>query len=72
MVLWDEDLWLLTKEEFLQLPDGTELTSIMGNKKIKGQDPVNFDSRYGHLAYGVYDPLNHELKDLFLIFLLKN
>lgn len=72
MVFWENDLWLLTREEFHQLPNGTELTSIMGDKRVKGQDSFNFDSRYGYLAYGVHDPFNHELKDLFLIFALKN
>lgn len=73
MVRWteDADLWLLTREEFLQLPDGTELTSIMGDRLIKGQDSFNFDSRMGYLAYGVLDPFNHELRDLFLLFALK-
>lgn len=72
MVLWDQNLWLLSREEFHQLPDGTELISILGERKIKGQDSFNFDSRMGYLAYGVRDPFNHELKDLFLIFALKS
>ena len=70
---WDEKLTLFTPEEFEQLPDGTELTSIMkGDKKvIKGKDYIDMDTRFGHIAYGVEDPWNHPLKDLFLVFKLK-
>ena len=67
MQLWSDDtkLYLLTPEEYKQLPDGVELTSIMGDKAIKGKDNVDQDTRMGHLAYGVEDPFNHELKNLF-------
>ncbi len=70
---WDENLTLFTPEEFDQLPDGTELYSIMkGDKpKIKGVDKIDMDTRWGHIAYGVNDPWNHPLKDLFLVFKLK-
>lgn len=68
MAPWDETLYLFTPEEYNQLPDGVELTSIGGKKVIKGKDYVDQDTRFGHLAYGVNDPWNHELKDLFLIF----
>ena len=52
---WDEEktLWLLTPEEFEQLPDGTELTDIFGESAIKGQDYIDQDTRFGHLAYGL-------------------
>jgi hypothetical protein len=68
---WDETLELFTPEEFEQLPDGTELTSISGDSKIKGKDYIDMDTRFGHIAYGVKDPWNHPLKDLFLIFKIK-
>ena len=68
---WDEKLCLFTPEEFEQLPDGTELTSIGGDTKVKGKDKIDMDTRFGHIAYGVRDPWNHPLKDLFLIFKLK-
>lgn len=70
---WDDELHLLTPEEFDQLPDGTELKSIMvGNKTyVKGKDKISMDTRFGHIAYGIEDPWNHPLKDLFLIFKLK-
>lgn len=68
---WDEKLCLFTPEEFEQLPDGTELTSISGGTKVKGKDYIDMDTRFGHIAYGVHDPWNHPLKDLFLVFKLK-
>ena len=72
MAPWDRELYLFTPEEFEQLPDGTELQSISkGKSVIKGKDYVDMDTRFGHIAYGVKDPWNHPLKDLFLIFKLK-
>lgn len=73
MQAWNEHgLYLFTLEEFDQLPDGTELESIMNDKKvIKGKDIISLDNRFGYIAYGVKDPWNHPLKDLFLIFKLK-
>lgn len=72
MAPWDDTLYLFTPEEFDQLPDGTELSSIMkGKKVIKGKDKIDMDTRFGHIAFGVEDPWNHQLKDLFLIFKLK-
>ena len=68
---WDETLELFTPEEYEQLPDGVELTSISGDTKVKGKDDIDMDTRFGHIAYGVKDPWNHPLKDLFLIFKLK-
>lgn len=70
---WNEELWLFTPEEYEQLPDGTELYSVMsGDKiKIKGKDYIDMDTRWGHIAYGVKDPWNHPLKDMFLVFKLK-
>lgn len=70
---WDDELWLFTPDEYEQLPDGIELYSVMsGDKvKIKGKDYIDMDTRWGHIAYGVKDPWTHPLKDLFLIFKLK-
>lgn len=70
---WDEKLWLFTPEEYEQLPNGIELYSIMSGDKsvVKGVDTIDMDTRFGHIAYGVHDPWNHELKDLFLVFKLK-
>ena len=51
---WDREhtLWLLTPEEFAALPFGFELTSIDGDKAIKGEDEIDMDTRFGHLAWG--------------------
>jgi hypothetical protein len=73
MVLWEKgsNLYLLTPSEFNQLPDGIELESITGTKKIKGVDNIDLDTRWGYTAYGVVDPWNHSHKNLFLLFTLK-
>lgn len=51
---WDKEktLWLVTKDEFAQLPDGFELTAIDGDKAIKGKDFIDMDTRCGHIAWG--------------------
>lgn len=72
MAPWNEEgLFLFTPEEYEQLPDGTELTCIDGETVVKGRDYIDMDIRFGHTAFGVKDPWNHPLKDLFLIFKLK-
>lgn len=74
MLPWEEDgLYLFTPEEFEQLPDGTVLECIMTDDDpvVKGKDYIDMDTRFGHIAYGIPDPWNHPLKDLFLIFKLK-
>lgn len=67
----ESDLHLFTKEEYDQLPDGIELTCIDNETVIKGKDYVDLDTRFGYIAFGVKDPWNHLLKDLFLTFKLK-
>ena len=62
------DLYLLSIAEYNKLPDGTELTSINGTTLVKGKDHIDMDTRGGVTAFGVIDPWNHPLKDLFLIF----
>jgi hypothetical protein len=51
---WDDEktLWLVTPEEFEQLPDGFVLTCIDGDTAIKGKDKIDDDTRFGHIAYG--------------------
>lgn len=75
MQLWSKEsgLYLFTIEEFNQLPDGVELESISGSTKyyVKGMDKIDQDTRFGYMAFGVKDPWNHPLKDLFLLFTLK-
>jgi hypothetical protein len=72
MILWDQEtgLYLFNEKEFNQLPDGIELESIGGKVKIKGQDTIDNDTRFGYLAFGVRNPFEHEHKDLFLLFVL--
>ena len=78
MQIWSNDiprrhpggLYLFSVEEFNRLPDGIELTSINDRVVIKGKDRIDLDTRTGHIAFGVTDPWNHPLKDLFLIFQL--
>jgi hypothetical protein len=72
MAPWDEKLFLLTEEELNELPDGIVLTSIMGDTAVKGKDYIDTDSRFGHTAYGITDPFNHPLKELFIKFRLKS
>lgn len=51
--MWDEDLLLIPLSMFDCVPDGAVLTSIMGDKKVKGKDYIDNDTRGGLLAYGV-------------------
>ena len=67
----DEDnLYLFTPEELARIPEGTVLTCIDMENYTKGKDHIDMDTRYGYTAFGVRDPWNHPLKDLFLIFKL--
>lgn len=70
MIRWGK-LWLFTVEELNLLPDGCEMLSINGDKVVKGQDPIDTDVRYGHIAFGVIDPKNHPEAELFTTFMLK-
>lgn len=73
MIRWDSSLWLLTLDEFNQLPDGTILRSITGKRYTKGADniDIDIDTRFEHLYYGIDDPATHELAELFTVFKLK-
>lgn len=64
-------IWLFTVKEFEMLPDGTELLSILGDKKIKGKHRIDMDTRFNHIAYGVKNIEGHPLEKLFMEFLLK-
>jgi len=65
MIKWDNNLWLFTPSEFSYLPDGIELKSINGERVIKGKDYIDKDVRFGHLAYGIEDPMSHPEAELF-------
>lgn len=54
---WDDTLWLFTPKEFELLPDGFELRCINGGTSIKGKDYIDMDVRFGHIAFGVNEPL---------------
>lgn len=75
MTLWDEEseLYLFTVDELAQIPDGTTLTCIDNTTAVKGRDIIDTDTICNmiHIAYGVVDPWSHPLKDLFLIFKLR-
>ena len=49
---WDNRLVLIDQEIFNSLPNGVALHSISGQRKVKGQDKFDFDTRAGVLAYG--------------------
>lgn len=68
MLHWDSDLYIFTPEELARIPEGTVLTCINEKNYTKGKDHLDDDTRYGHTDYGVKDPWNHSLKNLFLIF----
>ena len=72
MIKWGNNLWLFTPNEFNYLPDGIELRSIRGDKVIKGKDYIDDDVRFGHIAFGVEDPLNHPEAELFTKMALLN
>ncbi len=57
MRIWDDTeippLFLLTPAEFANLPDGSILECIDGEKVVKGRDYIDMDTRYGHIAFGI-------------------
>ena len=63
---FDDKLWLFTPEEYNRLPNGTVLTSIMGETVTKGTDYIDMDTRFGHIAYGIKDPTTPEESELFM------
>jgi hypothetical protein len=55
---WEESndpLWLLTPGEFNLIPDGTVFTSIIGEKKVKGRDDIDMDTRGPYIAWGLLE-----------------
>ncbi|MFA6526746.1 MAG: hypothetical protein WCT26_05070 [Candidatus Buchananbacteria bacterium] len=45
-------VWLITPDQFEQLPDGTKLTSIVGDQVIKGRDQIDLETRGGYISFG--------------------
>ncbi|MFC1617676.1 hypothetical protein ACFL2B_00170 [Patescibacteria group bacterium] len=61
-----EKVWLITPEQLEKLPDGVRLTGVDGSKKIKGEDEINQDTKFGYLGFGLAEedkPENIELND---------
>ena len=56
---WDNEnhLFLIPLLLWEYIPDGTEVTSIMGEKYVKGKDKISDDTRDGYLAYGITPPV---------------
>lgn len=60
---WDGNgLYLIPLKDWPNWPNGVELTSILGEKVIKGKDYIDEDTRGGLLAFGIY-PKNDNIKD---------
>lgn len=79
MKLWsdghpNEQLWLLTEEEYNELPDGTALLSIMNKVTVKGRDKIGMDTRAGVIAYGLNLRMaeSQGLRDKFIVWLLQS
>ena len=73
MKKWDEELWLLTVEEYNTLRDGTHLKCIDNEVVTKGVDYIDMDTRFGLIAYGLTLQLvkDQNLDYEFLIMMLK-
>ena len=56
----EDDLWLLTPEEFSSIPDGTKLTSIFDETKIKGLDHIDQNIMYGYTSWGLLNIYSEE------------
>ncbi len=50
-----DPLWLLTRDEFDMVPDGTVLVGISGQRKTKGVHYIDQDTRAGYIAWGLLD-----------------
>ena len=70
----DDELWLLTIEEFTELSDGVKLQCIDNTFATKGKDYIDQDSRFGCIAYGLTKELveTQGLEHDFLIMLLRS
>ena len=74
MKRWDDRLWLITPEEFIQLRDGVTLQCIDNSTVVKGKDYIDQDTRVGCLAYGLTKELVEQqgLEHDFLILVLRS
>ena len=71
---WNEELWLLTINEYNELPDNTQLKCIDNEIVIKGKDYIDLDTRFGVIAYGLTLQLvkDQNLDYEFLLMMLRN
>lgn len=46
-------IYLLTPETLKELPNGTEVTGIFGDVKVKGRDYLDTDTRAGFTSWGI-------------------
>jgi hypothetical protein len=71
----ENDLWLLTEQEYNELPDGTVLECISGEIATKGKDYIDMDTRGGCIAYGLTPELvqkqGKEIQQKFIIWKIK-
>jgi hypothetical protein len=49
----EETIWLLTPIELEVTPPGTVVTSILGDRKIVGEQKIDSGTRFGYTAYGL-------------------
>ena len=70
----ENDLWLLTIEEFIEVPNGTVLLSINDETKVKGKDYIDDGTRFGCMAYGLTPTMaeSQGLMDKFIIWKLRS
>lgn len=52
--MWDENIILAPPEDLRKIPDGTIMTGISNKQEPIKQDEIDFDTRYGCTAYGLF------------------
>lgn len=74
MKKWNEELWLLTPEEYGDLQHGVTLKCVDNTLAKKGVDYIDQDTRFGCIAYGLTKELvdSQKLEHDFLVMLLKS
>jgi hypothetical protein len=62
---WDNEVpnpvYLILKDVWDDIPDGTAVISFDNEVKTKGKDEIDLDYRFGRLAYGLNDELFEKL-----------
>jgi hypothetical protein len=72
MKRWDDELYLLTPEEFEKLDNGIMLKCIDGELVTKGVDYIDMDVRGGCIAFGLTEELikSQNLEHEFMIYII--